>query len=51
MTVAQLSVAAGIRVQLCNSRGPESLESAIRELGSAATATTHDRIADDVDEK
>jgi len=39
-TVARLSVAAGHRVVLSNSRGPETLQELIAELGPLATAAT-----------
>ncbi|HEY1002626.1 MAG TPA: NAD(P)-binding domain-containing protein, partial [Streptosporangiaceae bacterium] len=37
-TVARLSVAAGDRVVLSNSRGPETLQDLVAELGPLATA-------------
>ena len=39
-TVARLSVAAGHRVVLSNSRGPETLQDLVAELGPLATAAT-----------
>jgi predicted dinucleotide-binding enzyme len=39
-TVARLSVAAGHRVVLSNSRGPETLHELVAELGPLATAAT-----------
>ena len=39
-TVARLAVAAGYRVVLSNSRGPETLSELVRELGDQATAAT-----------
>ena len=39
-TVARLSVAAGHRVVLSNSRGPETLQELVAELGPLATAAT-----------
>jgi 8-hydroxy-5-deazaflavin:NADPH oxidoreductase len=39
-TVAQLSVAAGHRVVMSNSRGPETLQDLVTELGPLATAAT-----------
>src|SRR4029077_18080557 len=39
-TVAQLSVAAGHRVVMSNSRGPETLHDLVAELGPLATAAT-----------
>jgi 8-hydroxy-5-deazaflavin:NADPH oxidoreductase len=42
-TVARLSVAAGHRVVLSNSRGPETLEELVAELGPLATAGTSEQ--------
>ena len=39
-TVARLSLAAGHRVVMSNSRGPETLQDLVAELGSLATAAT-----------
>jgi len=39
-TVAQLSLAAGHRVVMSNSRGPETLQDLVTELGPLATAAT-----------
>src|SRR5258705_13070523 len=39
-TVARLSVAAGHQVVLSNSRGPETLQDLVAELGPLATAAT-----------
>src|SRR2546430_14953024 len=39
-TVARLSVAAGHRVVLSNSRGPETLQDLVAELGPLATPAT-----------
>src|SRR6476661_241151 len=39
-TVARLSVAAGHRVVMSNSRGPETLQDLVAELGPLATAAT-----------
>ena len=44
-TVARLSVAAGHRVVLSNSRGPETLQDLVAELGPLATAATRYRAA------
>ena len=44
-TVAQLSLAAGHRVVMSNSRGPETLQDLVTELGPLATA----RIAEDLE--
>jgi len=45
-TVARLSVAAGHRVVLSNSRGPETLQELAAELGSLATAATAEQAAE-----
>jgi len=45
-TVARLSVAAGHRVVLSNSRGPETLQELAAELGSLATAATAGQAAE-----
>jgi 8-hydroxy-5-deazaflavin:NADPH oxidoreductase len=45
-TVARLSVAAGHRVVLSNSRGPETLEQLVTELGPLATAGTSEQAAE-----
>jgi 8-hydroxy-5-deazaflavin:NADPH oxidoreductase len=45
-TVARLSVAAGHRVVLSNSRGPETLQELVAELGSLATAATAGQAAE-----
>jgi 8-hydroxy-5-deazaflavin:NADPH oxidoreductase len=45
-TVARLSVAAGHRVVLSNSRGPETLEELVAELGPLATAGTSEQAAE-----
>jgi 8-hydroxy-5-deazaflavin:NADPH oxidoreductase len=45
-TVARLSVAAGHRVVLSNSRGPETLDDLVAELGPLATAGTGARAAE-----
>ena len=45
-TVARLSVAAGHRVVLSNSRGPETLEELVAELGPLATAATAGQAAE-----
>jgi hypothetical protein len=45
-TVARLSVAAGHRVVLSNSRGPETLQELVAELGSLATAATAEQAAE-----
>ena len=45
-TVARLSVAAGHRVVLSNSRGPETLAELAAELGPLATAGTADQAAE-----
>src|ERR1700730_15885700 len=39
-TVARLSLAAGHRVVMSNSRGPETLQDLVAELGPLATAAT-----------
>jgi predicted dinucleotide-binding enzyme len=44
-TVARLSVAAGHRVVLSNSRGPETLQELTAELGPLATAATAEQAA------
>jgi 8-hydroxy-5-deazaflavin:NADPH oxidoreductase len=44
-TVARLSVAAGHRVVLSNSRGPETLDDLVAELGPLATAGTGEQAA------
>jgi 8-hydroxy-5-deazaflavin:NADPH oxidoreductase len=45
-TVARLSVAAGHRVVLSNSRGPETLTELVAELGPLATAATAEQAAE-----
>jgi predicted dinucleotide-binding enzyme len=45
-TVARLSVAAGHRVVLSNSRGPETLSDLVAELGPLATAGTGEQAAE-----
>jgi predicted dinucleotide-binding enzyme len=45
-TVARLSVAAGHRVVLSNSRGPETLKDLAEELGPLATAGTGEQAAE-----
>ena len=45
-TVARLSVAAGHRVVLSNSRGPETLQELVAELGPLATAATAEQAAE-----
>src|SRR5271154_4920682 len=45
-TVARLSVAAGHRVVLSNSRGPETLNDLVAELGPLATAGSGARAAE-----
>ena len=45
-TVARLAVAAGHRVVLSNSRGPETLAELAAELGPLATAATADQAAE-----
>jgi predicted dinucleotide-binding enzyme len=45
-TVARLSVAAGHRVVLSNSRGPETLQELVAELGPLATAATAGQAAE-----
>ena len=45
-TVARLSVAAGHRVVLSNSRGPETLRELVAELGPLATAATSGQAAE-----
>jgi len=45
-TVARLSVAAGHRVVLSNSRGPETLQDLVAELGPLATAATAGQAAE-----
>ena len=45
-TVARLSVAAGHRVVLSNSRGPETLKDLVAELGPLATAATAGQAAE-----
>jgi hypothetical protein len=45
-TVARLSVAAGHRVVLSNSRGPETLTELVAELGPLATAATAGQAAE-----
>ena len=45
-TVARLSVAAGHRVVLSNSRGPETLAELAAELGPLATAGTAEQAAE-----
>ena len=45
-TVARLSVAAGHRVVLSNSRGPETLRELVAELGPLATAATAGQAAE-----
>jgi 8-hydroxy-5-deazaflavin:NADPH oxidoreductase len=45
-TVARLSVAAGYRVVLSNSRGPETLQELVAELGPLATAATAGQAAE-----
>ena len=45
-TVARLSVAAGHRVVLSNSRGPDTLKDLAGELGPLATAGTGERAAE-----
>src|SRR6266702_7318412 len=45
-TVARLSVAAGHRVVLSNSRGPETLAELVAELGPLATAATAGQAAE-----
>jgi predicted dinucleotide-binding enzyme len=45
-TVARLSLAAGHRVVMSNSRGPETLQDLVAELGPLATATTCARAAE-----
>jgi 8-hydroxy-5-deazaflavin:NADPH oxidoreductase len=45
-TVARLSVAAGHRVVLSNSRGPETLRELAAELGPLATAATAEQAAE-----
>lgn len=42
-TVARLAVAAGYDVVLSNSRGPETLQDLVKELGPAARAATSPR--------
>jgi len=44
-TAARLFVAAGHQVALSNSRGPDSLEGVIRDIGTGAHATTPDDAA------
>ena len=45
-TVARLSVAAGHRVVMSNSRGPETLQELVAELGPLATAATAGQAAE-----
>jgi predicted dinucleotide-binding enzyme len=45
-TVARLSVAAGHQVALSNSRGPETLQDLVAELGPLATAATPAQVAE-----
>jgi hypothetical protein len=45
-TVARLSVAAGHRVVVSNSRGPETLQELVAELGPLATAGTAEQAAE-----
>src|SRR6478736_7326535 len=45
-TLARLSVAAGHRVVLSNSRGPETLQELVAELGPLATAATAEQAAE-----
>jgi 8-hydroxy-5-deazaflavin:NADPH oxidoreductase len=45
-TVARLSVAAGHKVVLSNSRGPETLRELVAELGPLATAATAEQAAE-----
>jgi 8-hydroxy-5-deazaflavin:NADPH oxidoreductase len=45
-TVARLSVAAGHKVVLSNSRGPETLQELVAELGPLATAATAEQAAE-----
>ena len=45
-TVARLSVAAGYRVVVSNSRGPETLQELVAELGPLATAATAEQAAE-----
>jgi 8-hydroxy-5-deazaflavin:NADPH oxidoreductase len=45
-TVARLSVAAGHKVVLSNSRGPETLQELVAELGPLATAATASQAAE-----
>ena len=45
-TVARLNVAAGHRVVLSNSRGPETLQELVAELGPLATAATAGQAAE-----
>ena len=45
-TVARLSVAAGHRVVLSNSRGPETLDELVAELGPLAAAATAEQAAE-----
>jgi predicted dinucleotide-binding enzyme len=45
-TVARLSVAAGHRVVVSNSRGPETLQELVAELGPLATAATAEQAAE-----
>ena len=45
-TVARLSVAAGHHVVLSNSRGPETLDELVAELGPLATAGTAEQAAE-----
>jgi 8-hydroxy-5-deazaflavin:NADPH oxidoreductase len=45
-TVARLSVAAGHKVVVSNSRGPETLQELVAELGPLATAATAEQAAE-----
>ena len=45
-TVARLSVAAGYQVVVSNSRGPETLQELVAELGPLATAATAEQAAE-----
>lgn len=47
--VARLAIAAGYYVILSNSRGPETLQDLVTELGDSARAATPDQVARDAD--
>jgi predicted dinucleotide-binding enzyme len=48
-TVARLSVASGYNVVVSNSRGPETLQELVAELGPLATAGTAEQAAEEGD--